>query len=182
MTEAIDQLLTQERAESIRAGSISREQLPGYLRTQFKVGDNMVTKFLIGLKWLATEGKDDALLAALPAERARASAGSKAKSTGGTKKPTQTLASSSLPPTPPPEAAHQEQPERIFVAPTAEANGSHNERNSSLLNSGTIQVHVDSGWNIENIRQTFRMLQMIERGELIPPSEGSIDDSPASPV
>jgi hypothetical protein len=183
MAEAIDQLLTKERADSIRAGSISKEQLPGYLAQQFKVGEGMVKKFFTGLRWLATEGKDEAILQACPSERVRAGTGSRARGQKDTRRRSGAVASGSTSATAKPSPPiPQESADKGEIATVSDGNDQHSAPNNRLLDSGTIRISIDSGWKIEDIRQTLRMMQMIERGEAIPPSEESSDDSTATSV
>jgi hypothetical protein len=176
MKDGIDQLLGKERADSIRAGSITREQLPGYLRQQFNVGQNVVIKFFSGLRWLAREARDEAILQACPSP-ARTIGVSK----NGTKpsqivgdSPTRRRAPRITPSEniPVSEATSFPAPQTT-VTPAASEPRPKTLLASSLLGGETLQVRIDSGWKIEDVRATLRMLQMIERGELIPASEAN---------
>jgi len=164
MSEAIDELLGKERADSIRAGLLPN--LPGYLQQQFKVGKTVVDKFFGGLRWLATEAGDDAVLAACPASRAstpRATVNGEPRATKGvgSSRPPATLNSRQ-------KAGGQEKsPDQAKLHDLDQANG----HRSQLLTGDTLRFNFDSGWKVEDIRATLRMLQMVERGELIPATE-----------
>jgi len=180
MRDAIDDWLGRERANSIRAGTITRENLPGYLQRQFNVGTAVLRKFFPGLIWLATEANDDEILAACPPQRApRPRAQGERRGGTSQQSPTTRRAGRGVR-----TRTHRRQAEAraAEVPPLRDVSPDEvwsTARGSELLKGDVIQVRIDHNWKLEDIRATLRMMQMIERGQSIPPRDDS-DDEPSA--
>jgi hypothetical protein len=140
--EAIMQLLGEERVASIRAGILNAESLPGNLAVAFNVGHSMVSKALGGIRWLAAEAGEEAIVSATTKMRptTNGKSGSNAKVTG--RRP-------------------QSKVDHPVVLPLAshptltERQGTDVSLSNPLLGSGVLSVIIDSNWELEDARQMF---------------------------
>lgn len=150
--DAISALIGEDRVESLRAGTLTKEALRDHLMDQAKLGEDALRKFLGGLRALVAFCDDSDLKSALGANSA------------GTDK-------TSAAPVARNRTASKEKQKRPTNKPRGEgaSNPNHEAKTTTVgvLASGVLSVVIDSGWAIEDIRATLRMLQMIERGEAL---------------
>ena len=177
MREAVDSLISKDRADSLRAGSITKAQLPGYLQQQFNVGRGVVDKFFVGLRWLAAEGNDDSILELCPPQRRAKGPATPVPRSGGSQGQRRPATANNSTPQ---KAASKRAPVVDKATPPTPVAPLAQQGASALLGGEVLQVRIDSTWAIEDVRNTLRMLQMIERGELIPnESAAATDDGEA---
>jgi hypothetical protein len=176
MQEAINDLLGVELADSIRARAFTKETLSGHLARQSKVGAGMVKKFFVGLRWLAIEAEDQAIVEACPAGHASPSnVRRKAPTSAVSQRENNPVSPVGQPSEPVPKRGDVESPtpksERSPVPltiPEGESRSANDSFKSALLGGDVLQVRIDHNWKPQDIRSTLRLLQLIERGELIP--------------
>ena len=173
MREAVDSLIGKDRADSLRAGSITKAQLPGYLQQQFNVGRGVVDKFFVGLRWLAAEGSDDSIVELCPPQRRSRGPVTPAPRPGGSQgqRHPATRNNSALQ-----KPASKSAPVVEKAIPATSIAPLPQQGVSALLGGEVLQVRIDSNWAIEDVRSTLRMLQMIERGESIPSETSTATD------
>jgi hypothetical protein len=175
MIEAAEQLLGQECVDSIRAGILSNESLPGFLRKQTSLGESAVSKALAGVRWLVEEGGDEVLLASVSR--------SKRASTGGNRRDSvrrarREPAPRNSEPTPSnPDTLEKEIPgPNIPSSEVRDGSVDSKPYTSLLLETGALKAVIDSGWGVEGAQRVIRMMQLVERGELVPEPDAR-DDS-----
>ena len=160
MADALLSLAGDDTIASIRSGALTSGNLKGHLQKTHTIGSSAVGKALRAWTWIAREAGEDTIASVT---------GGRSATTASASEPNGEKPAKGSP------ARRAKRTQHVVDPAPIAAVSQDPVKHGQLLSGQVVQVRIDSGWELGDIRSVLRMLQLVERGELI--TEGVNDDT-----